>query len=100
MSTEITTAVAAVIDMTSEETRSQIAALQTAHALALELNSGMKMSNRWSPLKNAKTLGFKGSKKAAALAWLVTEFQLTPSDRIVKALNANGYEVLLQAPAE
>lgn len=88
-----------IIDMTNEATRQAVAATQTAHALALELNSGMKVSNRWSPLKVAKGMGFKGSRKPQALAWLVENFQLTPTDSIKRALAKHGLEVI-EVPAE
>lgn len=78
----------------------KLAATQCAHGLALEINSGgqMKMSRRWNALKvTRENLGYTGParNKAQALKYLVEEFQLTPTDSIVKALAKSGMEVVL-----
>lgn len=57
------------IDMTDDATREAVMLISAESALALELNTGMKLSRGFSALKAAKHYGFtdKGTKHGALL---------------------------------
>lgn len=82
-----------LIDM-NEDVRVFLLVNQTAKAIALEINTGMKMSNRWNPMTNAKSLGFKGRRKIDALKFLVEQRGANVSESIVKAFAKHGLEVV------
>lgn len=71
------------------DTPEQIAAARVitlAHGIALEINTGMRMSSRYSSVQVANGMGFPGRQKKAALKWLIKEFGLTESESMKKAL--------------
>lgn len=68
-----------------------------ARELAFEIVTGMKRSRSYSPLKTAKSLGFKGTKKIEALKWVIQSYEIVPKkgDTISKALAKHGLEVVV-----
>lgn len=70
-----------------------------ARELAFEINTGMKKSNRYNPIKTAKSLGFSGRSKIDALKWVLTTYEIVPEpgDSITKALAKHGLEVVISA---
>lgn len=70
-----------------------------ARELAFEVNTGMKMSRKYNPMKTAKSLGFKGRMKIDALKWVISTYEIipTPGDSLTKALAKHGLEVVITA---
>lgn len=70
-----------------------------ARELAFEINTGMKRGRNYSPMKTAKSLGFRGSKKIDALKWVLVTYEIVPrpGDTITKALAKHGLEVVISA---
>lgn len=61
-------------------------AFTLAQGLALEITTGMKMSNRYSAVKVANSMGFTGKQKKPALQWVIETYKLEPTERMTKAL--------------
>lgn len=84
-----------IIPGTEEATN--LGARMLARELAFEINTGMKRGRNYSPMKTAKSLGFKGRTKIDALKWVVSGYGIVPAegDSISKALLKHGLEVVV-----
>lgn len=57
-----------------------------AHGIALEINTGMQMSSRYSSVAVARGMGFPGRQKKGALKWLIKTYDLNVSNGMKTAL--------------
>lgn len=81
------------------EQAQQLGISMLARELAFEINTGMKKSRHYNPMKTAKSLGFKGRTKIDALKWVISTYEIVPKpgDSLTKALAKHGLEVVVKA---